>query len=357
MQRIFNFAAGPAAIPLSVLQRSAEALVDYRQSGVGIGEISHRGKVFDAVLQETEARCRSVMGIGDDHVVLFLQGGATQQFELVPMNFLRGTADYLVTGAWAKKAAAAGKRYGKVNIVATSEATAFDRIPTRDTWRLTPGADYLHICSNNTIYGTRLTEFPDHPCLIADMSSEVASRVVDINRFGLIYAGAQKNLGLAGVVLVIIRKDLLAKAKEDLPDIFSYRKHHEAVSCLNTPPTFGVYVLLETFRWLEEEGGIAAVEARNERKARLIYDEIDAGPFYTGTVKDLPNRSRMNITFTLPNEELTTRFLKQAEALGMQALKGYRSVGGIRASVYNAMPVAGCELLAKHMREFAAAHG
>jgi len=353
--RVHNFSAGPAMLPLEVLEASARALVDYQGKGFGIAECSHRGKEFDAVLDECLARCRSLMGIPADYDVVFLQGGATQLFTTIPMNFLSGSADFVVTGEWAKKAAEAARPFGTANVLASSEATGFDRIPTG--WRTNPDASYLHICTNNTIYGTRWSKIPDHPCLIADMSSEIMARVIDVSKFALIYAGAQKNLGPSGVVMAIVRKDLYARVPKSVPKIFSFQAHAEAKSCLNTPPTFGIYLLLETFRWLERQGGIAAMESRNEEKAKLIYDAIDSSQgFYRGTVTDVPNRSRMNVTFRLPSDELTDAFIKQAEKQAMVALKGYRTVGGIRASIYNAMPIAGCAALARFMGEFRSAN-
>jgi phosphoserine aminotransferase len=354
-RRVHNFSAGPAMLPSEVLEASAKALVDYQGKGFGIAEVSHRGKEFDAVIDEAIARCRALLAIPDGYDVVFLQGGATQLFTTIPMNFLQGSADFVVTGEWAKKAAEAAKPFGTANVVASSESTGFDRIPTG--WSTTAGASYLHICTNNTIYGTRWSAFPDHPCLIADASSEIMSRPMDVGKFALIYAGAQKNLGPSGVVLAIVRKDLYPRTPRTVPKIFSFQAHAEAKSCLNTPPTFGVYLLLETFRWLERQGGLAAMERRNEEKAKLVYDAIDGSDgYYRPTVSDVPNRSRMNVTFRLPSEELTDRFVKEAEKKGMIALKGYRTVGGIRASIYNAMPVEGCAALASHMREFSAAN-
>jgi len=355
-KRIYNFSAGPAMLPLEVLEASAVALVDYKGKGYGIAEISHRGKDFDAVLDEAIARCRSLVGIPDNYDVLFLQGGATQLFTTIPMNFLQGSADFVVTGEWAKKAYEAAKPFGTTNLLASSESTGFDHIPT--DWRTNANASYLHICSNNTIYGTRWSKFPEHPCLIADMSSEIMSRPWDMKKFALVYGGAQKNLGPSGVVLAIVRKDLYERIPKTVAKIFNFKAHAEAKSCINTPPTFGIYMLLETFRYLEKQGGLAAMEKRNEQKAKVVYDAIDRAPnFYKGTVKDIPNRSRMNITFKLPDEPLTEQFLKEAEKKGMVALKGYRTVGGVRASCYNAMPVEGCQALAQHMDEFAKAHG
>ncbi|MFW5830418.1 MAG: 3-phosphoserine/phosphohydroxythreonine transaminase [Planctomycetota bacterium] len=357
-QRIYNFSAGPAMLPTEVLEASAAALVDYQGTGVGIAEVSHRGAAFTAVIAEARERCKRLLGLGDSHEVLFLQGGATQQFDLIPMNFLRGHADYAIAGQWGKKAYQGGKRYGDARVAADSGASNYDHVTPLADWQLSADADYLHICSNNTIFGTRTSEWPSHSCLIADMSSEIMSRQIDAASFGMIYAGAQKNLGPSGVVLAIIRKDLLERCPEDLAPIFNYRKHAEADSCLNTPPTFGIYILLETFRWLERWGGLEAMQALNELKAKLIYDAIDtSGGFYRGTVSNKADRSIMNITYVLPDEELTKRFLKGAEERGMVALKGYRSVGGVRASVYNAMPKEGCQALADFMQEFQAANG
>ena len=355
MARVFNFSAGPAALPEAVLEASARALVDFEGKGVGIAEVSHRGPEFNSVREEAEARCRSLLAISDDYEVLFLQGGATQQFTLIPMNFLKHKADYLVTGQWANKAAKAAKSFGDINIVASSEDHNYNYIPNE--WNLSDDADYLHICSNNTIFGTRLSELPEHTCLIADMSSEIMSRHIDVSKFGMIYAGAQKNLGPSGVVLCIIRKDLLAAAHTHIPDIFNYSKHAAAESCLNTPPTFGIYILLEMFRWLEAQGGITAQEKINEAKAIELYNAIDgSNGYYTGTVQDKVNRSRMNITFTLPNEDLTKQFITEAAGENLVALKGYRTVGGIRASTYNAMSAQGVSKLVGFMNQFASAN-
>jgi len=357
-KRAFNFAAGPATLPFEVLEASAAALLDFQGKGFGIAECSHRGKEFDAVLDETIARCRSLLQIPDTHDVLFLQGGATQQFALIPMNFLNGVAEYVVTGEWSKKAAdtAKGIAPDKVKVIASGESTGFDRHPTG--WTADPGAAYLHICSNETVHGNRFVDWPKHPTLMVDASSEIMSRPHPIARTAMVYGGAQKNLGPAGVVLVIVRKDLYDRIGKGVPKIFNYKVHADAKSCLNTPPTFGVYVLLETFRWMERQGGLAAIEKRNADKAKLIYDAIDgSGGFYKGTVSDHAVRSHMNITFKLPSEELTEKFLKEATSKSMLALKGYRTVGGIRASVYNGMPVEGCQALADHMREFMKANG
>jgi phosphoserine aminotransferase len=354
-KRLFNFSAGPATIPPEVLDASARALLDYQSMGAGIAELSHRGPEVDAVLDETIARCRALLSIPEGYDVLFLQGGATQLFTTIPMNFLRGAADYVVNGEWATKAAEAARPYGAVNVVGSSEATGFDRTPTG--WAATPDASYLYLCSNETIYGTRWSAFPEHPCLIADVSSEFLARPMDVGRFALLFGGTQKNLGIAGVVLAIVRRDLYARIPATVPPIFNFQVQAKAKSCLNTPPTFGIYVLLETLRWLERQGGLAAMEARNERKAGLVYAAIDATPeFYRCPVADRASRSRMNVVFRLPTEPLTEQFLAEAEAQGMIGLKGYRTVGGVRASLYNGMPEEGCAALAAHMRAFAAAH-
>jgi phosphoserine aminotransferase len=355
--RVFNFSPGPGTLPLEVLQASAAALVDYQGKGFGIAECSHRGKEFDSVLDQATALARKLLDIPESHDVLFLQGGATQLFSTIPMNFLSGTADYVVAGEWSKKAADAAKAAypDKIRILATSEATHFDRPPA---FTADPAASYLHVCSNETVHGHRLAEWPSHPNLVVDSSSEMMSRPHPIARTALVYAGAQKNLGLAGTVLAIVRKDLYDRIPKSVPKIWNFKVLAEAKSCLNTPPTFGVYMLLETFRWMEKQGGLAALEKRNAEKARLLYEAIDgSGGFYTGTVADKAARSHMNVTFRLPSEELTEKFLKEASAQGMVALKGYRTVGGVRASIYNAMPVEGCQKLAEHMRSFARASG
>lgn len=357
-ERVFNFSAGPAMLPVEVLEASAAALVDYQGKGFGIAEVSHRGKEFDQVLDEATERCRRLLSIPDTHDVLYLQGGATQLFSTIPMNFLNGTAEYVVGGEWGKKAAAAAKgSYGdQVRVIASSEDTQFDRPPTG--WTADSSAAYLHVCSNETVHGHRLVEWPHHPNLVVDASSEMMSRPHPVDRTAIIYAGAQKNLGPAGVVLTIVRKDLYERIPKSVPKIWNFQVLAEAKSCLNTPPTFGIYFLLETFRWLERQGGLAAIEERNARKAQLLYDAIDnSGGFYTGTVADRSARSHMNVTFRLPSEELTDRFVKEAAQNGMVALKGYRSVGGIRASIYNAMPVEGCEQLAQFMHRFAKESG
>jgi phosphoserine aminotransferase len=351
-KRLYNFSAGPAVMPPEVLEASARALVDYNGMGAGIAELSHRGPELDAVFDETTERVRALMDVPDEYDVLYLQGGATALFATIPMCFLREQADYLVTGEWTVKAAEAARYYGKVNVVGSSESTGFDRLPTN--WQATPGADYLYICSNETIYGTRWSTLPEHPNLIVDASSELMARPLDVRKLALLFGGAQKNLGPAGLVLAIVRRDLYERIPSSVPAIFDFRAQAKAGSRLNTPPTFAVYMLLETLRWLERQGGLAEMERRNEQKAALIYDALDElSDFYAPTVADVPNRSRMNVTFRLPTEELTAKFLAESETRGMIGLKGYRTVGGIRASIYNAMPIEGCAALAELMRDFA----
>lgn len=356
MSRALNFSAGPAMLPAEVIEASARALVDYNGMGAGIAELSHRSAEFDAVLDETIARARALLTIPDTYDVLFLQGGATQLFSTIPMNFLvhDKPAQYLVNGEWTRKAVDAARLVGSADVLASSEETGFDRIPA-DGWQANPNASYLYLCSNETIYGTRWDVFPDHPTLVADVSSEFMARPMDVSKFGMIFGGAQKNLGPAGVVLCIVRRDLYPRIPREIPDIFSFAVHAKTKSCLNTPPTFGIYMLLETMRWLERQGGLVAMEERNEAKAATLYSVIDElSDFYSGTVHDTPaRRSRMNVTFRLPDEQLTTQFVKEAEAHSMIGLKGYRTVGGIRASIYNAMPLEGCQALASFMRDFA----
>ncbi len=344
-------------LPTEVLEKSAAALLDFQGKGFGIGEVSHRGKEFDAVNDEAIARCKALLGLGDSHDVLFLQGGATAFFTLIPMNFLHSSADYLRSGEWSNKAVSFGKEIGKINVVASSESSEFDHSPLPAEWKLSPEADYFHVCSNETVHGHRLPVWPTHPNLVVDASSEFLSRPHPVKDCALVYGGAQKNLGPAGVVLVIVRKDMYAKQKKTLTKLWSFKDQAENKSMINTPPTFGVYILLEIFRWLEAQGGLAAMEKRNAAKAGLIYEAIDSSNgFYKGTVSIQEQRSHMNVTYRLPSEALTDEFVKSAAAAQMVGLKGYRTVGGIRASIYNAMPVEGCKALAEFMKDFASKH-
>ncbi len=352
--RIFNFSAGPAMLPTEVLEKSAAALLDFQGKGFGIAEVSHRGKEFEGVLDEAIAKARSLLGIADTHDVVFLQGGATALFSIIPMNYLHTSADYLVSGEWSKKAFAAAKDLGKVNAVASSESTNFDHSPPANEWKLTDGVDYFHVCSNETVHGHRLPTWPKHPNLVVDVSSEFMSRPHPVNDCALVYGGAQKNLGPSGLVLAIVRKDLYPKQKKLPSKLWSFKDLAENKSMINTPPTFSIYILLEVFRWLEAKGGLAAMEKINATKAGLIYDAVDgSNGFYKGTVSIKEQRSHMNVTYRLPSEELTDEFVKTAAKQNMIGLKGYRTVGGIRASIYNAMPVEGCKALAEFMKDFA----
>lgn len=361
-ERIFNFSAGPAVLPEPVLEQAQQDLWNIRGSGIGIMEHSHRGKVFDRVIEEAEADCRRIGGISDDYAVLFLQGGASLQFGQIPMNFLTPdrVADYPNTGEWTTKAIKEAKLFGRVNVPFDGATCNFDHVPTDAELegRLSPDACYLHYCSNNTIFGTRYNSPPRTSApLVCDTSSEMYSRPIDIARHVLIYAGAQKNLGPSGVTLVIIRKDFAARANSGLTTMLDYRKHIENGSRYNTPPAFGIYVMGLVFKWILAEGGLAEMERRNADKARLIYDAIDAHPgFYRGHSRP-ECRSHMNVTFRTPSPELDARFIKLAEASRMDGLKGHRSTGGIRASIYNAFPRAGCEALASLMHDFARQNG
>jgi phosphoserine aminotransferase len=359
-ERIFNFSAGPAVLPVPVLEQAQSDLVSLPGVGMSILEVSHRSKVFEDVLARAEADIRQLAGVPSNYRVLFLQGGASLQFTMVPMNLLPvgATADYLVTGAWASKAADEAKKIGAVHIAATTKAEQFVRIPRRDEIVLTPGAAYVHMTSNNTIFGTEWKSLPDvgDAPLVSDSSSDMFSRPIDVARHGLIYAGAQKNMGPAGVTVVIIREDLLARSAASLPVMLSYAVHAEHGSMYNTPPVFAIYMLGLVTRWLIGQGGLEAIATSNERKAGKLYAEIDRTGFYRGTAQK-DSRSLMNVTFRLPSEELEKQFVKDAGKAGLDGLKGHRSVGGIRASIYNAFPEAGIDTLTAFMREFEQGHG
>lgn len=360
--RIFNFSAGPAVLPEPVLKQAQQDLWSIAGSGIGILEHSHRGPVFDKVIEEAEADCRTLAGISDDYAVLFLQGGATMQFAMIPMNFLPAgkTADYPDTGVWTTKAIKEAKLIGNVNVAFEGKASKYDHVPSDAEIKQTPapGAAYLHYCSNNTIYGTQYKQPPKTSApLIADSSSDMFSRPIDISKHALIYAGAQKNLGPSGTVLVIIHKEFARTAKQGLPTMLSYQPHMENGSRHNTPPTFGIYLMGQVFKWILGQGGLTAMAKHNEAKAKVIYDAIDASKgFYKGVARP-DSRSLMNITFRLPSEELEKKFVKESESQGMDGLKGHRDAGGIRASVYNAFPPEGCKALAQFMKDFAAKNG
>ncbi|MCA1809183.1 MAG: 3-phosphoserine/phosphohydroxythreonine transaminase [Kiritimatiellia bacterium] len=358
MTRAFNFNAGPATLPQEVLEEAREELLDYRQGGASVMEISHRGKLYDAVHTEAVENFSKLLGCPDDYAVLFLPGGATMQFAMLPLNLLSAgrTADYINSGSWAEKALKEAKLVGRVNVAADTSKAQPARLPVADELQLTPGAAYVHITSNETIAGTQWKEFPrsDSP-LVADMSSDILSRPFDIKQFGMIYAGAQKNLGPAGISLVVMRKDLAENAPANLPQMLRYKAHLEANSLYNTPPTFSIYLMMLVSRWILKQG-LENLYRRNAEKAARLYAVIDAGGFYRGTAAP-EYRSDMNVTFRLPTEDLEKQFLKQAEELRLQGLKGHRSVGGVRASIYNAMPEAGVEALCGFMREFEAKNG
>ncbi|MGH7497528.1 MAG: 3-phosphoserine/phosphohydroxythreonine transaminase [Gemmatimonadales bacterium] len=356
-ERIYNFSAGPAVLPEPVLRKAQEAVWSVAGSGIGIMEHSHRGKVFDRILDEAEAACRELAGIPDNYRVLFLQGGASLQFSMVPMNLLPAdrTADYLLTGVWAQKAVKEAKILGgKVHIAASSEASNFDRIPKPEEISYSPEPAYIHFTTNNTIYGTQWRSEPTVPAgvpLVADTSSDMYSRPIDVRKYGLIYAGAQKNIGPSGVTLVIVRDDLVEASPKTLPTMLQYRTYAAEKSLYNTPPTFGIYIIGEVFKWVKAQGGLAAMAEHNEAKARLLYDHLDNGDFFRGTVQTT-SRSLMNVTFRAPTEELETRFIAEATKRGLDGLKGHRSVGGMRASIYNAFPREGVVALVTFMKEF-----
>jgi phosphoserine aminotransferase len=358
--RIHNFAAGPAVLPLAVLEEAQRDLLALPGVGMSVMEISHRSKTFEDILHRAIDDIRALASIPSNYKVLLLQGGASLQFSMVPMNLLgQGqTADYIVTGGWAQKAVKEAKKVGKTNVAWTEGAEVFTRIPKQNELTLTPGAAYVHMTSNNTLFGTQWKGLPQvgEAPLVSDTSSDMFSRPIDVSKHALIYAGAQKNLGPSGVTLVIVREDLLARAPDTLPTMLNYKTHAENDSLYNTPPTFGVYVLGLTMKWLRGLGGLQAVAAINERKAAKLYAEIDRTGFYRGTAaKD--SRSLMNVTFRLPTEELEKAFVKESTAAGLDGLKGHRSVGGMRASIYNAFPEEGVEALVQFMREFERKHG
>ena len=355
MSTIYNFSAGPAVLPKAVLQQVQQELVDWHGCGMSVMEMSHRGKEFMGIAAEAEADLRSLMGIPANYKVLFLQGGASSQFSMVPMNLLRGKAgaDYLNTGEWSKKAIKEAKKFGSVNIVASSEDKNFTYAPEQGSWKLDPNAAYVHYTPNETIGGVEIFWTPDtgNVPLVADMSSTILSRPMDVSKYGLIYAGAQKNIGPAGLTIVIVREDLIGQTVAGTPTMFDYKTHADNESMYNTPPTFGMYVAGLVFKWIAAQGGLAAMEKINREKANLLYDYLDATGFYNSPVaKD--NRSLMNVPFTLKDAALDEAFLKGAKERGLLQLKGHRSVGGMRASIYNAMPKAGVQALVDYMREF-----
>lgn len=360
MERIYNFSAGPAVLPREVLEQAREELVNWRGCGMSVMEMSHRGKEYMGIQAQAESDLRELMNIPANYKVLFLQGGASSQFAMVPMNLLRGrtAADYLNTGEWSKKAIKEAKKYCTVNVVASSEDRNFSYAPSQSEWRLNPDAAYVHYTPNETIGGVEIFWTPDtgDVPLVADMSSTILSRPMDVSKYGVIYAGAQKNIGPAGVTVVIVREDLLGQTLPGTPTMFDYKTHADNDSMYNTPPTYGIYIAGLVFKWLKDKGGLTAMEQINIAKSRLLYDYLDSTDFYRSPVAP-ENRSRMNVPFTLKDASLDEEFLKGAKSRGLLQLKGHRSVGGMRASIYNAMPIEGVQALVEYMKEFEKAHG
>lgn len=360
MSRVFNFSAGPAVLPEEVLQRAKDEMLEWGKSGMSVMEMSHRGKEFMAIAAQAEADLRELMGIPAQYKVLFLQGGATSQFAMVPQNLLRGKAhaDYIVTGEWSQKAVAEAQRYATVNVAASSEARAFSSVPPQSEWKLNPSAAYVHYTPNETIGGVEFHWVPDSGAvpLVADMSSTILSRPLDVTKFGVIYAGAQKNIGPAGLTVVIVREDLIGATVPGTPKMFDYKTHADSGSMYNTPPTYAWYVAGLVFDWLKRQGGLTGMGQRNQRKAAKLYHAIDNSQFYRNPV-EVNSRSWMNVPFTLADPKLDPTFLDEAKQAGLVALAGHRSVGGMRASIYNAMPESGVDTLIEFMREFERRNG
>lgn len=347
MSRVYNFSAGPAVLPESVLKSAAEEMLDYKGCGMSVMEMSHRSKAFEEIIKTAESDLRELMHIPDNYKVLFLQGGASQQFAMIPMNLMKNkVADYIVTGQWAKKAYQEAAKYGKVNKIASSEDKTFSYIPDCSDLPISEDADYVYICENNTIYGTKFKELPNTKgkTLVADVSSCFLSEPVDVSKYGIIYGGVQKNIGPAGVVIVIIREDLITEdVLPGTPTMLTYKTHADADSLYNTPPAYGIYICGKVFQWLKEMGGLEAMKERNERKAKILYDFLDQSKLFKGTVEK-KDRSLMNVPFVTGSDELDAKFVKEAKAAGLENLKGHRSVGGMRASIYNAMPEEGVQV-------------
>ncbi|MDD3693605.1 MAG: 3-phosphoserine/phosphohydroxythreonine transaminase [Oscillospiraceae bacterium] len=360
MARVYNFSAGPSVLPESVLKKAAEEMLDYKGSGQSVMEMSHRSKVFEPIINGCESLLRTVMNIPDNYKILFLQGGASSQFAMVPLNLMNGSgkADFVITGQWATKAYKEASRYGQAKIVASSKDKTFTYIPKLSPETFTPDADYFHICVNNTIYGTRYTTLPetgDVP-LVGDISSCILSEPIDVSRFGVLYAGAQKNMGPAGLTVVIIREDLIGKARDITPTMFDYKIHSDNNSMFNTPPCYSIYICKLVLEWIKNDiGGLKNMKAINEKKANMLYDFLDSSNLFHGTV-DKADRSLMNVPFVTGNEELDAKFVKEAADAGFVNLKGHRTVGGMRASIYNAMPVEGVAALVDFMMDFEKKH-
>jgi phosphoserine aminotransferase len=352
--RVYNFSAGPSMLPVSVLEKAQAEMVEYGKSGMSVMEMSHRSKDYEAIIEGAEALVRELMHVPDNYKVLFVQGGGSSQFAMIPMNFAAANkkADYVITGQWAKKAAQEAERYITVNKVASSADKTFSYIPKLDPNQFSTDADYFYICYNNTIYGTRYTELPKtNAPLVADISSCVMSEEIDVSKFGMLFAGAQKNLGPAGVTLVIVREDLIGNAMEITPTMFDYKTHADNGSMYNTPPTYSIYILKLVLEWIKQQGGVAALQKINEKKAAILYDYLDQSELFRGTVVK-EDRSLMNIPFVTGNDELDAKFVAEAKAAGFVNLKGHRTVGGMRASIYNAMPEEGVKALVAFMKKF-----
>jgi phosphoserine aminotransferase len=355
MGRVYNFSAGPAVLPLEVLKEAAEEMLDYRGTGMSVMEMSHRSKAYEAIINDAEQDLRDLLQIPDNYKVLFLQGGASQQFAMIPMNLMKNkVADYIITGQWAKKAYQEGKIYGTANAIASSADKTFSYIPDCSDLPISEDADYVYICENNTIYGTKFKTLPNTKGkdLVADVSSCFLSEPMDISKYGLVYGGVQKNIGPAGVVIVIIREDLITEdTLPGTPTMLKYKIHDENKSLYNTPPAYGIYICGKVFKWLKKLGGLEVMKEINEKKAAVLYDFLDQSNLFKGTVVK-EDRSLMNVPFVTGNEELDAKFVKEAKAAGFENLKGHRSVGGMRASIYNAMPIEGVEKLVEFMRKF-----
>lgn len=357
MARVYNFSAGPAVLPEEVLKEAAEEMMDYRGCGMSVMEMSHRSKTYQTIIDEAEADLRDLIGIPDNYKVLFLQGGASQQFAMIPMNLMKNkVADYIVTGQWAKKAWQEAGKYGKANKIASSEDKTFSYIPDCSDLPISEDADYVYICENNTIYGTKFKTLPNTKgkTLVADVSSCFLSEPVDITKYGIMYGGVQKNIGPAGVVIAIIREDLITEdVLPGTPTMLQYKTHADAGSLYNTPPAYGIYICGKVFKWLKKMGGLSAIKELNEKKAAILYDFLDQSSLFKGTVRK-EDRSLMNVPFITGSEELDAKFVKEAKEAGLESLKGHRSVGGMRASIYNAMSVEGVEKLVEFMKKFEA---
>ena len=360
MSRVYNFSAGPAVLPEEVLKEAAEEMLDYRGCGMSVMEMSHRSKMFENIIQEAEADLRDLLEIPDNYKVLFLQGGASQQFAMIPMNLMKNrVADYIVTGQWAKKAWQEAQKYGKANKIASSEDKTYSYIPDCSDLPISPDADYVYICENNTIYGTKFKKLPNTKgkTLVADVSSCFLSEPVDVSKYGILYGGVQKNIGPAGMVISIIREDLITEdVLPGTPTMLTFKTHADAGSMYNTPNCYCIYMCGKVFKWLKKMGGLSAMKERNENKARILYDFLDSSSLLKGTVVP-EDRSLMNVPFVTGNKDLDAKFVKEAQEAGLENLKGHRTVGGMRASIYNAMPVEGVEALVNFMKNFEKENG